>query len=243
MKGKVYVVGIGPGDARMMTREAEEILGLCDTIVGYKTYIDLVRDRYPDKEIIENGMRSEVERCQICVREALSGKTIALICSGDAGIYGMASPLLEEAEKDGFVDVTIVPGVTAALSGAAVLGAPLGHDVCMISLSDILTPFALIEKRLRCAAEGDFCIVLYNPASAKRADYLRRACDILLTRLSPETVCGYVRKIGREGTEKKICTLKELREEKVDMLTTVFIGNASTRVIGGRMVTPRGYHR
>ena len=186
MKGKVYVVGIGPGDAWMMTREAEEILGLCDTIVGYKTYVDLVRERYPDKEIIENGMRSEVERCQICVREALSGKKVALICSGDAGIYGMASPLLEEAEKDGFVDVTIVPGVTAALSGAAVLGAPLGHDVCMISLSDILTPFALIEKRLRCAAEGDFCIVLYNPASAKRADYLRRACDILLARLSPE---------------------------------------------------------
>ena len=225
MKGKVYVVGIGPGDARMMTKEAEEILGLCDTIVGYKTYIDLVRDRYPDKEIIENGMRSEVERCQICVREALSGKKVALICSGDAGIYGMASPLLEEAEK------------------AAVLGAPLGHDVCMISLSDILTPFALIEKRLLCAAEGDFCIVLYNPASTKRADYLRRACDILLTRLSPETVCGYVRKIGREGTEKKICTLKELREEKVDMLTTVFIGNTATRAIGWRMVTPREYHR
>ena len=167
MKGKVFVVGIGPGDARMMTKEAEEILGLCDTIVGYKTYIDLVRNRYPDKEIIENGMRSEVERCQICIREALSGKKVALICSGDAGIYGMASPLLEEMEKDGFNDVTIVPGVTAALSGAAVLGAPLGHDVCLISLSDILTPFALIEKRLRCAAGGDFCIVLYNPASAK----------------------------------------------------------------------------
>ena len=242
MKGKVFVVGIGPGDARMMTKEAEDILGLCDTIVGYKTYIDLVRNRYPDKEIIENGMRSEVERCQICIREALSGKKVALICSGDAGIYGMASPLLEEMEKDGFNDVTIVPGVTAALSGAAVLGAPLGHDVCLISLSDILTPFALIEKRLRCAAGGDFCIVLYNPASAKRPDHLKRACDILMAQLSPETICGYVRMIGREGTEKKICTLKELKDHQADMFTTVFIGNAATRMIGGRMVTPRGYH-
>lgn len=242
MRGRVYVVGIGPGDYRMMTEEADEILKGCDTIVGYRTYTDLIRDRYPDREIIENGMKGETERCRIVIREAVSGKTVALICSGDAGIYGMASPLLEIADQEGFDDIVIVPGVTAALSGAAILGAPLGHDACLISLSDLLTPWERIEKRLRCAAEGDFCIAIYNPASSKRTDHLKRACDILLSVISPETVCGYVRNIGREGTAKKICTLKELREEPVDMFTTVFIGNSATRKKNGWLITPRGYH-
>ncbi len=241
MKGKVFVVGIGPGDDRTLTKAADEILSECDTIVGYKTYTELIRNRYPDSEIIENGMKGEIERCHLCIREALSGKTVALICSGDAGIYGMASPLLEVAGQEGFEDVMILPGVTAASSGAALLGAPLGHDACIISLSDLLTPREVIEKRLRCAAEGDFCIVIYNPASMKRQDYLKWACDILLSVLSPETVCGYVRNIGREGTEKKILSLGELREEKVDMFTTVFIGNSGTRAEKGRMITPRGY--
>ena len=169
------------------------------------------------------------------------GKVVALICSGDAGIYGMASPLLETAQKMGFDDVEIIPGITAASSGAAVLGAPINHDFCVISLSDLLTPWELIEKRLRYAAKGDFSIVMYNPSSHKRADYLKKACDIMLTEISPDTVCGYVKNIGREGTEMNVCTLKELVSKQVDMFTTVFIGNSNTKIINGKMVTPRGY--
>ena len=239
--GKIYVVGIGPGNVDDMTVRARRVLEGCDIIAGYKTYIDLVKDEFPDKEYYENGMRGEVERCEKCVEYALSGKTVALICSGDSGVYGMASPLLEIASAKGFRDVEIIPGVTAALSGSAVMGAPLSHDFCVISLSDLLTPWEVIEKRLVKAAEGDFCMAIYNPSSKKRSDYLKRACEILLTVLSPETSCGYVRNIGRDGEEKKLCTLKELSDENVDMFVTVFIGNSKTKITDGMMVTPRGY--
>ena len=238
---RIYVVGIGPGDKEMMTEQAQRVLEQCDIIVGYKTYTDIVRKYYPDKEYFENGMRQETERCKKCVELAKEGRTAALICSGDAGIYGMASPLLEAAEEEGFDDIEIVPGITAALSGAAVLGAPIGHDLGIISLSDLLTPWERIEKRLRAAAEGDFCIALYNPSSHKRADYLKKACEILMEKISPDTACGYVKNIGREGTVSKVCTLAELSEEQVDMFTTVFIGNSMTRIAGGRLITPRGY--
>ena len=153
----------------------------------------------------------------------------------------MASPVLELAGEYPEVDVEVVAGVTAALSGGAVLGAPLGHDFCVISLSDLLTPWAVIEKRLTCAAEGDFAICLYNPSSKKRKDYLRRACEILLRSRSADTVCGWVRNIGREGQEYRLLTLDGLRDAEVDMFTTVFIGSSRTRCVGGRMVTPRGY--
>ena len=239
--GKIYVVGIGPGCSRMMTEQAKEALRACDVIVGYRTYVDLVREEFSGKVFYESAMRQETERCLKCIEFALEGKTVALICSGDAGIYGMASPLLEMADREGFADVEIIPGITAASSGAALLGAPIGHDVCLISLSDLLTDWALIEKRLLCAAEGDFCIVLYNPSSKKRKDHLRQACGILLTRLAPDTPCGYVRKIGREGTQKKTCTLEELRTVEADMFTTVFIGNSRTRIAGDWMITPRGF--
>ena len=239
--GKIYVVGIGPGNAYDMTVRARRVLEGCDIIAGYKTYIDLVKGEFPDKEFYENGMRGEVERCEKCVEYALSGKTVALICSGDSGVYGMASPLLEIASAKAFGNVEIIPGVTAALSGSAVLGAPLSHDFCVISLSDLLTPWEVIEKRLIKAAEGDFCMAIYNPSSKKRSDYLKRACEILLTVLSPETSCGYVRNIGRDGEEKKVCTLKELSDENVDMFVTVFIGNSKTKITDGMMVTPRGY--
>ncbi|MBR4168585.1 MAG: precorrin-3B C(17)-methyltransferase, partial [Lachnospiraceae bacterium] len=204
--GKIYVVGIGPGDKKMMTAQAREALAGSNIIVGYQAYTELVRDAYPDKEYYENGMRGETERCEKCVEFALDGKCVALICSGDAGVYGMASPLLEIAASKGFDNVEIIPGVTAALSGAAELGAPLAHDFCVISLSDLLTPWEVIEKRLRCAAEGDFCIAIYNPESHKRAGYLKRACEILLTVRAADTACGYVRNIGRDGCEKKVCT-------------------------------------
>ena len=239
--GKIYVVGIGPGKSDMMTVQAKEALNSSDVIVGYKTYIDLVRDEYSEKEFYENGMRGEIGRCEKCVDYAKEGKTVALICSGDAGVYGMASPLLEVAEREGFSDVEIIPGVTAALGGAAVLGAPLSHDFCVISLSDLLTPWEMIERRLRAAADGDFCIAIYNPSSKKRADYLKRACDILKDKLPKETACGFVRNIGRDGCENKVCTLEELSQENVDMFVTVFIGNSQTKISAGKLITPRGY--
>ena len=239
--GKIYVVGIGPGEDRQMTIMAREILESCDIIAGYITYIELIKEQYPAKEFYENGMRGEVERCEKCIEFAKKGKTVALICSGDAGIYGMASPLYEVAGREGFEDIEVVPGITAAISGAALLGAPLNHDFCVISLSDLLTPWEVIEKRLRCAAQGDFCIAIYNPASKKRSDYLRRACEILMESLPEATACGYVRNIGRDGGSKKLCTLKDLSQESVDMFVTVFIGNSMTRIIGEKLVTPRGY--
>ncbi|MBO4809102.1 MAG: precorrin-3B C(17)-methyltransferase [Lachnospiraceae bacterium] len=238
---KIYVVGIGPGDNQMMTFQARKALEDSDIIVGYKAYIDLVKTQFSQKEFFENGMRGEIERCEKCVEFAKAGKTVSLICSGDAGVYGMASPLLEVASKEGFLNVEVIPGVTAALSGSAVLGAPVGHDFCVISLSDLLTPWEVIEKRLLCAAEGDFCIAIYNPSSHKRADYLKKACDIMLTKLSSDTPCGYVKNIGREGTFSKVLSLKELAGEQVDMFTTVFIGNSNTKIIDGKLVTPRGY--
>ncbi len=239
--GKIYVVGIGPGDRRMMTDLGREALEESDIIVGYKVYIDLIRDTFPEKEYLPSGMREEIARCEKCVALAKEGKIVSLVCSGDAGVYGMASPLLEVAEREGFGNVEVVPGVTAALAGAAVLGAPISHDFCTISLSDLLTPWELIERRLHCAAEGDFCIVIYNPASHKRTDHLRKACGILAEKLPPDTACGYVRNIGRDGCEKKVCTLRELTEEQVDMFVTVFIGNSRTRISDGRLITPRGY--
>lgn len=238
---KIYVIGIGPGDVMMQTKQASSALAASDVIIGYKAYTALIRDAYPDKEIIDSSMREESDRCRKCIDLAREGKSVALICSGDAGVYGMASPMLEIAAKEGFSDVEIIPGVTAALSGAAVLGAPIGHDHCVISLSDLLTPWNLIEKRLMCAAEADLCIVIYNPASHKRADYLKRACDILLSVLPKDRVCGWVRNIARDGQSHKICTLSELADEAVDMFTTVFIGNSKTVIKDGRMITPRGY--
>lgn len=245
MKGKdmkeIYVVGIGPGENCKLTLEAREILERCDVIVGYKVYVELIRESFPDKEYIENGMRREVERCRLAMEKAAGGVTTAVVCSGDAGVYGMAGIVLELGEKFPEVEVQIVPGITAALSGAAVLGAPLGHDFAVISLSDLLTPWELIEKRLRMASAADMAICIYNPASNKRKDYLKRACDIILENQPGSLLCGYVQRIGREGQNYKILSLAELRDEEVDMFTTVFVGNSQTKSVGMRMVTPRGY--
>ena len=241
MMNKVYVVGIGPGGEEYMTRQAIAAMERADVLCGYTVYIDLVKPLFPGKECFTTPMTREIERCRWALETARGGRTVALVCSGDAGVYGMAGPLLQLAEDYEDVDVEIVPGVTSALSGAAVLGAPLMHDFCVISLSDLLTPWEQIERRLACAAAGDFVVCLYNPSSRKRADYLRRACDILLRDKSPDTVCGWVRNIGREGQQHKILTLGELREESLDMFTTVFIGSSTTQITAGRMVTPRGY--
>ena len=242
---EIAVVGMGPGRTEMMTEEAKSALAAADVIVGYTVYLELLRDAYPGKTLISTPMKQEVERCRLCFDQAREGWSVAMVCSGDAGIYGMASIMYEIAEEYDPAGeefrITVIPGITAASSGAAVLGAPLSHDFCVISLSDLLTPWELIEKRLRAAAAGDFAIAIYNPSSRKRHDYLMKACDILLETIEPERPCGYVRNIGRDGTEDVVCTLSELRDTEVDMFTTVFIGNSQTRIIGGRLVTPRGY--
>lgn len=237
---KLFLVGIGPGDPAGMTAAARAALEEAEVLCGYTVYLDLVRAQFPDKETYTTPMTREMERCRWAVEQAAQGKTVAMLCSGDAGVYGMAGPTLELAEGKN-VDVEVVPGVTAALSGAAILGAPLMHDFCVISLSDLLTPWETIARRLRCAAAGDFSIVLYNPRSKKRPEHLHRACEILLEEKSPDTVCGWVRNIGRTGQSSGLTTLGELGNLELDMFTTVFIGASTTRVVDGRMVTPRGY--
>lgn len=237
---KLFLVGIGPGSADGMTQAAKTALEQSEVLCGYTVYLDLVRQQYPDKETYTTPMTRELERCRWAIDRAAEGKTVAMLCSGDAGVYGMAGPVLELAEgKD--IEIEVVPGVTAALSGAAILGAPLMHDFCVISLSDLLTPWEVIERRLRCAAAGDFSIALYNPRSKKRPDHLRRACEILLEEKSPDTVCGWVKNIGRPGQCHGLATLKDLGSLELDMFTTVFIGASSTKNVNGRMVTPRGY--
>jgi precorrin-3B C17-methyltransferase len=249
MAGHIYIVGMGPGDKSMMTEEAYEAMLKSDVIVGYTVYIDLVREHFPQKEFFTTPMRQEIERCRACYDFAIDGKNVAFICSGDAGVYGMAAPMYELLPEYANTNseitensISIIPGVTAAISGAAVLGSPINHDFCVISLSDLLTPWEVIERRLKAAIEGDFAIAIYNPSSHKRHDYLQKACDIMLSVGADEArACGYVENIGREGCSGTVCTLKELRDTQVNMFTTVFIGSSRTKIINNKLVTPRGY--
>lgn len=244
MSGNLYVVGLGPGEAAFLTAQARAALAAADVLCGYTVYVDLVRPLYPEKECYTTPMRGEMDRCRWALETAAEGKHVALVCSGDAGVYGMASPVLELARDYPQVPIEVVPGVTAALSGAAVLGAPLGHDFCVISLSDLLTPWDVIEKRLTCAAQGDFALCLYNPASHRRRDHLQRAAGILLAAGSdPETPCATVRNIGRPGQEVQFYTLKTLAEAPVDMFTTVFVGSSTTKRQVNWLITPRGYRQ
>lgn len=243
----LIIVGIGPGKKEGMTVEVCRALEKCDCIVGYTVYVELVRNLFPDKEYYTTPMTQEAERCLWAIEQAKSGRDIVLVCSGDSGVYGMAGLVCELLGDAGeCADILrILPGVTAAQSGGAVLGAPLNHDFAVISLSDRLTPWETIEKRLRAAAVGDFAICLYNPASRGRQDHLRRACDVLLQSgcMKEDRICGVVRNIGRDGQERQIMTLGSLRDYPVDMFTTVYIGNSTTRRIGDYMVTPRGYRK
>lgn len=249
MAGMIYIIGMGPGDRNMMTDEAFSAMEKSDVIVGYTVYVDLVKEYFEDKEFFTTPMRQEIERCRACFDFANEGKNVAFICSGDAGVYGMAAPMFEllpeyvNTNSDFTEDnIIVIPGVTAAISGAAVLGAPINHDFCVISLSDLLTPWEVIEKRLRAAIMGDFAIVLYNPSSKKRHDYLQRACEIMLDAgADNKRACGYVENIGREGTNSKVLTLDELKDASVNMFTTVFIGNSKSEIIKGKLVTKRGY--
>lgn len=238
---KLYVVGIGPGNYEDMTIRAVKALKESQVIAGYTVYVDLIKEHFPGKEFLTTPMTKETKRCQMALEQAHQGKVTSMICSGDAGIYGMAGLILSMKEDYPNVQVEVIPGVTAAASGAAVLGAPLIHDFAVISLSDLLTPWEKIENRLRCAARADFVICIYNPSSKKRKDYLKKACRIIMEYQSPDTVCGYVSNIGREGETYKLCSLAELLEEQTDMFTTVFIGNSQTIRKKEAMITPRGY--
>ena len=241
MAQKLYIIGLGPGGDIDMTLRARAALEESDLIAGYTVYVNLVREQFPDKETLVTPMRKEIDRCKAAIEAAVEGRTVAMVCSGDPGVYGMAGLCYELAADYPPIDIEVVPGVSASNAGAAVLGAPLMHDYAVISLSDALTPWETIEARLDAAGRADFVISLYNPSSHRRPDHLARACDILLRSKSPETACGYVRNIGREGEEGHVTTLGKLRDTKVDMFTTVFIGNSRTRILDGKLVTPRGY--
>ena len=238
---KIYVIGIGPGAYDQMTGKAIRAMNESDAIIGYTVYVDLVKEYFPGKEFMTTPMKKEVDRCVLAFEEAKKGKIVSMICSGDAGVYGMAGLMYEVGVNYPETELEIIPGVTAATGGAAVLGAPLIHDFCLISLSDLLTPWEKIEARLLAAAQADFVVCLYNPSSKKRHDYLQKACDLMMKYKSPDTICGTVSNIAREGEEAHVMTLKELRDTQVDMFTTVFIGNSQTKEINNKMVTPRGY--
>ena len=253
------IVGTGPGRIDEMTARAGRAIKEADIIVGYTLYNELLQKEFPDKEYYATPMRQETERCRYALEKAAQGAETVLVCSGDSGVYGMASLVFELAEQmygssgreacgrhdddrhEICPEIEVIPGITAALSGGARLGSPLSNDFAVVSLSDLLTPWDVIEKRLRGAADGDFVIALYNPGSKKRRGHLKKACDIVMERRSAETPCGIVHNIGRDGEHVDIMTLGELRDVQADMFMTVFIGNSKTRVIGGRLVTPRGY--
>ena len=239
--GKLAVIGIGPGRYEDMTIRADETLKNCDVIIGYNVYVDLVKNRYPDKEFVTTAMTQETKRCQAAIDMALAGKNVAMVCSGDSGIYGMAALVYELRGEETKPEIEVIPGLTAACSGAAVLGAPLTHDFAVISLSDRLTSWDKIETRLRAAAAADLSIVLYNPVSKGRPDHLRRACEVLLEILPEDRPCAIAQYIGREGQNRRMLTLGQLKDAQADMFCTIFIGNEMTRMISGNMVTPRGY--
>ena len=242
MNKKIYVIGFGPGEKEYMTLQAVNAIEKADVIIGYDTYINILKKNFPDKEYLSTAMRKEVERCREAVIEAEKGKKVALVSSGDSGIYGMAG-IMHEVANDMMseAEIIVVPGVTAASSAASVLGAPLMHDFAVISLSDLMTPLSHIYKRVEAAAYADYIICLYNPKSRKRTEYLAKAADIIMKYRSSDTVVGIVRNSGRENQEAWITTLIELKNEPVDMFCTVIVGNSQTYEREGKMITPRGY--
>ena len=240
---KLYVVGFGPGGYEDMTMKAVDTIEKADLITGYTTYVDMLKAFFPNKEYLSTPMKKEVDRCRLAVEEALKGRDVAMVSSGDSGIYGMAGIVLQVVdEMKADLDVEVVPGVTAASAAASVLGAPLMHDFAVISLSDLMTPLDKIMKRVECAADGDFVICLYNPKSKKRVDYVERASDIVMKYLKPDTVVGIVRHAGRSEESAMITTLDKLKDAPIDMFSVVLIGNSRTYEKDGKMITPRGYN-
>lgn len=238
----IYVVGFGPGDKQFMTMQAVEIIEQADLIVGYTTYTDILKAQFPDKKYLSTPMRKETDRCRLAVEKALEGNTVAMVSSGDSGIYGMAGIMLEIADDmQADVEIVTVPGITAASTAASVLGAPLMHDLSLISLSDLMTPLELIFRRVEAAASADFVISLYNPKSRKRVDYLEKAADIIMKYRDKGTPVGIVRNAGRPDQKAWLTTLSELKNEPVDMFCVVIVGNSQTYIKNNRMITPRGY--
>ncbi len=243
-KAKLSILGIGPGAKEQMTLAVHHALETADLIVGYRTYIDLIRPMYPEQIYYETGMMQEIDRCLYAIEEALKGYHVCIISSGDSGIYGMAGivyELIEQQQYQDQIEITVLPGVTSASAAAALLGAPLMHDTALISLSDLMTPIDTIFKRVEAAAQSDLVTVFYNPKSKKRSTHLAEACRILMRYRSPQTPCGIVRQAYRPDQSLKITTLSELSDQPVDMLTTVVVGNRQTKVIQQKLVTPRGY--
>lgn len=235
---KLYVVGLGPGGLEHMTFKAVETIKACDVIVGYTYYIDLIKDLIEGKEVISTGMRGEIERCKIAIESTRAGKNTCIVSTGDAGLYGMAGPILELADD---IEVEVIPGVSSCFSAAAVLGSPIMHDFSTISLSDLLTPWEVIEKRIENASKADFVIALYNPRSKGRQEQIVRAVEIMLNFKNPDTPVGLVKHSGRDGQEVKITTLKNIDYEFIDMMTMVIIGNKESFIKNGKIITPRGY--
>lgn len=239
------LVGLGPGDPSYLAGKAGEALSKAEVVAGYKTYLQLVpQDLLQGKETVSTGMKSEIERCERAIDAALEGRRVAVICSGDPGIYAMAGlvfELLEQRGLSGSLPVEVIPGIPAFCAAAALLGAPLMHDFASVSLSDLLTPWEVIERRIRAAAEADFVLVIYNPKSKQRSWQLGQAIELLLQYREPTTPVGIVRNAYREGESVWITTLSRLDAAKVDMLCTLICGNSQTRILGSRMVTPRGY--
>jgi precorrin-3B C17-methyltransferase len=243
-QGRLNIVGIGPGDPDCLSQKVRKAIQQCQVIVGYRTYIDLLKDLVEDKEIVSSGMTQEIERAREAIRKALDGKDVCLISSGDPGIYGMAGLILEllTEEEEKVIQIEILPGITSASSCAALLGAPLMNDFAVISLSDLLTERSVIEKRVKAACEADFVIVFYNPKGKKRIKPLEKAWQILVKYRSLQTPVGIVRNAGRAGEEVVMTCLKDmLIARQIDMGATVIVGNSKTFVKGKYMITPRGY--
>jgi precorrin-3B C17-methyltransferase len=248
MRGKLLVVGFGPGSFEHITKRAQEAIQESDYVIGYKTYVELIKDLLTDQEIISTGMSEEVSRAQAAVKYAEKGKKVAVISSGDAGVYGMAGLVYEVLVEKGWkeatgVEVEIIPGISAINSCSSLLGAPVMHDACTISLSDHLTPWEIIKKRIEAAGFGDFVIALYNPKSGKRTRQIVEAQQILLKYRSPDTPVGLVKSAYRDSQHVVMTTLQHMLDFDIGMLTTVVIGNSSTFFYDNKMITPRGYQR
>ena len=240
--GKLYVVGFGPGGYDHMTAKAIDVIEKADLITGYTTYVEMLREIFPDKTYLATPMMQEVKRCRMAVEEALKDQTVAMVSSGDSGIYGMAGIIYQVAEEmQADIEIETVPGVTAASAAASVLGAPLMHDFAVISLSDLMTPIDLIRKRIDCAGQSDLTVCLYNPKSKKRTAYVEEAANILMKYRKEDTPVGIVRHAGRREESSLITTLAKLKDAEIDMFSVVIIGNSQSYVSQGKMITPRGY--
>ncbi|SHH36401.1 cobalt-precorrin 3 C17-methyltransferase [Caloranaerobacter azorensis DSM 13643] len=242
-KGKIYVVGIGPGNMEHMSLMALKAIEKSQVVIGYKTYINLIKDLLKDKEVIDSSMKKEIERCNLTIDEAEKGRIVSIVSSGDPGIYGMAGIILELINKrKSEIDVEIVPGISAANAAAASLGSPLMHDFAVISLSNLLTDWEIIKKRIECAAAGDFIISLYNPKSKRRVNQIAESRDIILKYRKPSTPVGIVKNAKRTGEKVIITDLENMLNYEIDMFTIIIVGNSNTYIENGKMITPRGYN-